>query len=618
MKTSDQIKYHSNSIWFVLLGSSFCTLYFNTKLVDPFNTPKLIILMIIGGWVTGHLISMARSDRTIFARENMFFWWVSLSFLASLFIALITSDLFVTSLIGENQRRNGFLAYFSLIMIFIFLYFKMDLQFIARLIKIMLALGLALGFYGIIQTTGNDFVKWINPYNPLITTLGNPNFASAFFALLTCISLFSLGFKTFPKKYKLLSLVVALIAIVCIVRSQSRQGLVAAAFGLIFYICCYFYFVKKKLKLAVLSSSIGLSLVSILGMLNTGPLASILYKDSVSVRGFYWRAGVEMLKNNPIFGVGLDRYGAYFKEFRDPSYPLRYGLEVTSSNAHNTLIQFFSTGGLLLGVSYLTLLLYIFKSGLTLVKNTTGELQMVSLSLLAVWVVFQAQSFISIDNIGLSIWGWVLGGSILAIYRQARTNTNLQIQLATPTRGASRNKVTVFQPVISTLILIPMLIISIQLIRFESDLYAIRSLEGFKPSGYEQLILVHNQNLLGNFIAEPYYVYQSAISLYYIGEKEKAVDQIQQLLKTDPRNLDYLYWLAWEAEVNLNKAQVLEYRLAIALYDPWNSMNYLQLGKIYRDEGDFSKMDKMLNKIRSIASTSEIYTLALSELKKPS
>ena len=52
---------------------------------------------------------------------------------------------------------------------------------------------------------------------------------------------------------------------------------------------------------------------SVLGMLQKGPLQNLLYKDSVSVRGFYWRAAIEMLKSEPLFGVGSDRYGSFFR-----------------------------------------------------------------------------------------------------------------------------------------------------------------------------------------------------------------------------------------------------------------------------------------------------------------
>jgi hypothetical protein len=41
--------------------------------------------------------------------------------------------------------------------------------------------------YAYLQSTGQDFVNWNNPYNSIIVTLGNPNFASAIMAVLSSI-----------------------------------------------------------------------------------------------------------------------------------------------------------------------------------------------------------------------------------------------------------------------------------------------------------------------------------------------------------------------------------------------------------------------------------------------
>ena len=42
--------------------------------------------------------------------------------------------------------------------------------------------------YGFLQSNGKDFVKWDNPYNSIISTVGNPNFAAAVMAILATIS----------------------------------------------------------------------------------------------------------------------------------------------------------------------------------------------------------------------------------------------------------------------------------------------------------------------------------------------------------------------------------------------------------------------------------------------
>jgi hypothetical protein len=153
-------------------------------------------------------------------------------------------------------------------------------------------------------------------------------------------------------------------------------------------------------------------------MLQIGPLERLLYKDSVSVRGYYWRAGISMLQDNLWFGVGLDNYGAFFKQYREVGYPLKYGYSLTSTNAHNVFIQHFATGGLFVGISYLLLTVFIFWRGLKSMRVFNGDERFIRSVFFVAWLAFQGQSLISIDNIGISIWGWVLGGVVVALSRE--------------------------------------------------------------------------------------------------------------------------------------------------------------------------------------------------------
>ena len=66
-----------------------------------------------------------------------------------------------------------------------------------------------------------------------------------------------------------------------------------------------------------------------------------------------------MFLSSPLTGIGIDRYGAYFKEFRETQYSLNYGFDLTSSNAHNVPIQLFATGGIFVGGFYILILLFI-------------------------------------------------------------------------------------------------------------------------------------------------------------------------------------------------------------------------------------------------------------------
>jgi hypothetical protein len=150
----------------------------------------------------------------------------------------------------------------------------------------------------------------------------------------------------------------------------------------------------------------------LLSILKMGPLASLLYKDSVTYRGDYWRAGWKMTVENPIFGVGLDSYGNWYRRSRTIEATLRRGPDVTSNAAHNVFLDISSNGGFPLVLIYLALMVLVVISAVKVIKRSqsfnTGFT-----GLVASWIAFQAQSIISINQIGLALWGWVLSGMII-------------------------------------------------------------------------------------------------------------------------------------------------------------------------------------------------------------
>ena len=419
MKTTAQAKAldkNSGSIWFLIFGVSLITLYFNTNAYDPFNTPKFLILLVLCGWLSGHVFEYLRNKRFEIKSKEFLFLAVPLSFIFSQIFGLIFTDIFIVGLIGETQRRNGALSYSALVLVLIFCSIKVNLNYAIRIIKSSIYVGLVLCVYGLMQTTGNDFVNWNNPNNAMIATVGNPNFASSLLALMALISFFSLFIQSFSRHYKIMAFLVLMLSVGLIIESQSRQGLLVMGFAIVFYFVIFSFFNLVRLRVLFFSLSITLVAFSILGMLQIGPLASFLYKNSLSVRGYYWRAALKMFESSPIYGIGIDRYDSYFKEFREPGYALRYGFDITSNNAHNVFLQLFSTGGLVLGFSYLAILTLILTIGAKSIKYSTGDTQKFNLLILSSWVGFQSQSLISIDNLGISIWGWVLGGVILGIH----------------------------------------------------------------------------------------------------------------------------------------------------------------------------------------------------------
>jgi O-antigen ligase len=611
MKTKKQSLDNSSIIWWIFGGCAVTTLYFNSKIQDPFNSPKMWIIFLISAWLIGHIVAKRLNS---FKETNIRIFGLLLAcFVLFGFIAAVVTDVSFTAFFGENQRRNGFLTYLSLTIFMFAAAVFVKLEAIKRLNYVAFSTGMVLGVYGLMQISGLDFIQWNNPYNAVISTVGNPNFAAAVIAMMASIVFGSVLNSSFSLYYRITSLFLTGVLLVTIYLSGARQGLIAFAIGIGVYVIIWLYIIKSKLRHILLGSSLVIGAFSILGMLQIGPLTSYLYKGSVTVRGYYWHAGIEMLQDKPFFGVGFDRYGAYFKEFREVGYPLAYGFNITSSNAHNVPIQIFSTTGVFTGIAYLAILGFIVWRGIIGMRNKEGNERLLIASVFSAWLAYQAQSIISIDNIGISIWGWVLGGAVVGVSRQA-TQVNGDVSRQ-PKRVANNMDFNFKQIFISTTAVAVALVAVVPLYQAEKNMYETRArynpaVPESKTALYEYATKTLNSQLL-----DPGYKITAGNYLAASGFANEGLDVLKEVIEIDPRNLDALNSLAEFNQQLGNLEAVNKYRLEIAQYDPFNATNFLQLGRNYKSLGDMVKMNEMLVKIISFAPNTEEAKQANLELR---
>ena len=609
---------------YLVMGVAFVTLFFNTKSTDPFNTPKLVALLVIASLSINYLFKYWRVNSVKKIKVDLFFISFLSFFLFSGMISVIFSDSFFVALIGDTQRRNGFLAYLALSLVALVVSRLISFNTSNNLFKISILTGVVFSFYGIIQMSGRDFVSWDNPYNAVIATVGNPNFASALMAIFSVLAFSILFIKNFSKIFKVLAIVCIVMSVTAIVSSDSRQGLVSLFFAIVFFSSIYLYSIHRKFGWIVVSLSAFSSALAIAGMLQKGPLATLLYKPSVSIRGYYWDAAVEMLKKYPLTGVGFDHYGYYFKELRSVEYPLRYGFDLTSTNAHNTFLQMFATGGLPLGLSYLLVMISTLIVGLKLVKDSDSDQRILSLGLLSAWIAFQAQSVISIDNIGISVWGWLLTGAIFGLASRKESQKKM-IESSSSSR-IGKKQITVLPFLISAVVLIPALILSVILMRIESNTFMSMNVlnnyagQADKNSAISQqllrLINQHSTYVLESKIADPNYKIQIAYNLFNSGEQKESIRVANELAVNNPRNLYALDAVArLSREINDPTAEI-QARKSIARLDPWNAKNYLQLMILYKAAGDVIDAQLMLDKILSFAPDTNEAKSAIEEFSK--
>jgi hypothetical protein len=119
-----------------------------------------------------------------------------------------------------------------------------------------------------------------------------------------------------------------------------------------------------------------------------------------------------MTVDNPIFGAGLDSYGDWYRRSRTIEATLRRGPDATSNAAHNVFLDISSYGGFPFVLIYIALMVLVITSAIKVFKRSQS-FNAGFVGLVSGWVSFQAQSIISINQIGLALWGWVLSGLII-------------------------------------------------------------------------------------------------------------------------------------------------------------------------------------------------------------
>jgi len=592
----------------ILSGLAVVTLYFQTNLADPFSSPKSWILYVVAAWLIGYIINFRNIIKSNKVLKNTFY--ITIAFILSIVTSLIFTDFKYTAFFGDTMRRNGFFSYSSLAIIFISGSIFIRLFNIKRLYFTTYLIGAITIAYAFMQSSGRDFIKWNNPYNSIIGTVGNPNFASALMAIMGVIIFSSLFIFEIASHFRLFAAIATPAILFLIYKSQSRQGLIAYLLGVGVFLIIYLLEKQRNLGIAASLSGVAIFIFSLLGMLQIGPLQNILYKPSVSVRGYYWRAAIEMFRDNPIFGVGIDRYGAYFKQYREVGYPLSYGFDITSSNAHNTFLQFFATGGILLGTTYLILNFYILRRAIIGLKNLKGNHKIFLAGIFSSWIAFHAQSLISIDNVGVSIWGWVLGGSIVGLSISEGSTTNDDRKVF----SGKKNEINLQRVSISSVMLAIAVLLITFLYRAESNTYFGKA--NFNLQDPATRVAFENQQMkiINTTLIDPTYAMSAAMDLIQAGFIDEGVREIEKIHTMDPRNLDAINVLALTYEKTNNIEKAIYYRLKMAKLDQWNAVNYLDLGRLYKANGDIAKAKEMLDKIISFASNQPIAAQAKTEL----
>jgi O-antigen ligase len=380
---------------------------------DPVNVTKLFALG--GVAASAFAVVVAFGFGQLWQSSKVLLISAGVFLLAGISTILNSSAPLVQNVYGAYGRNTAFVTYVLLVLTLLSAVVLRSKKSFALLIWGLLAAGLVNVIYCLWVILFGDFISWNNPYGNILGTFGNPNFIGAFLGLFAA-SLVAFSLTTGVNiLYRLIALVVFLVAVYEIIDSNAIQGrvVVAAGLGIV-----GFYLIRSKFQSAI--AEIGYTAVvavggvfALLGALQIGPLTKYIYKTSVSLRGEYWQAGWNMGSDHPLTGVGFDTYGDWYRRARDTQALVMPGPNTTTNAAHNVPFDVFAFGGWPLFIAYIAILLL---SVIAIIKVTirTRAYDGVFVTLTTAWICYQLQSIISINQIGLAVWGWLFGGALIA------------------------------------------------------------------------------------------------------------------------------------------------------------------------------------------------------------
>ncbi|HAW49986.1 TPA: hypothetical protein DCX16_03440 [bacterium] len=402
--------------------------YFDKNIVGIYDISKATVVWVFGFIVTGLWACLIIIKRNFFKTplNIALFFWLLVNILSTIF-----SDSSIISLFGFYKRYDGLLTYFSYTIICLAMVNIGDINYLKKIIKIIVIVGLISGVYAIFQYLGMDiFFPEREGGGRVISFIGNPIFAGGFliqiFFLALCLYFYHQGMQSF------LYLIVFSIIYISFFTTQSRGPFLGFFFPYLLFIICFFVLKKKFSKSTLKKFWISLIIIILTTIFSNLSLNSIVGRfgvefipnqtgeigitGSAGVRLAIWRDVIKNVLKKPLFGTGPDTMAISYPRYRSLDTVRKVGVYATAESTHNELLDILAMKGLLGLFSYISIIiLFIYLSIKALIKfREKWFIAGIFLSLLSYTVsnqfAFGVQS--------TAILFWVLLGSIPIFYKQ--------------------------------------------------------------------------------------------------------------------------------------------------------------------------------------------------------
>ena len=426
----------------ILKQSSFYLVKFDViRNYDSIN-PSYVLYFSIPFLIYLYIKNIIKSDREFDIYDYIFFSLVLAGFIASLFA--IDSDI---SWFGKDYRHEGFFTVLCYYLLFITWRVEGNKEDIKKIVNIFIIIAVFNSVYALLQlyTPFRFILRYSNDTDMVTGICGNPNFFGSL--IVTILSIITTKF-LIDKKVSISNILLIILLFISLINSQSSGPFITYVIVIIFFMI--YLLIRKKTFIKNIIYLIIVLTITLFGVLfinkkvfnidkcEVCDLASTITKDnnedssseendgeedtgySYSVsngRLELWKESLEIVKENPINGVGYDNfYLAYYKgedinsvtfisvDGQIKAVPKYYEI---FDNAHNVYLQTLISTGFLGLIPYLLLCL------LTFIKGLRSKCDLVII-LLGGFVAYSIQAFGNINVLQVTPIYYVIIGLILA------------------------------------------------------------------------------------------------------------------------------------------------------------------------------------------------------------
>jgi len=390
------------------------------------------------------LVKMVVANKIII-KKTFFDIPILIFFLSQLLSTLFSVDRH-TSIFGYYGRFNGGLlstvSYIILYYAFVSNYQDFSENFLSRLLKTIVSGSLIVILWGLPGRFGYDFSCfvfagqlnnncWTNQFRPaerLFSTLGQPNWLGAYLAVCFFIGIYFF-FKTKDTKYWILNTIYLLLNFITLLFTRSRSSLMATGVGFLLFIFLALLISSKNIKKIL---TLGLLMFFSIVIFKTGipqvdkffdwrslkkeiktvsqtetkqPVQTINsdITESGDIRRIVWKGALELGKQYPIFGTGVETFAYAYYFVRPKDHNLTSEWDYLYNKAHNEYLNYLATTGFIGLISYLIMIGTVLYFLISNIKDQRSKTQSKDQKLLYISLLGAYLSILITNFFGFSI-----------------------------------------------------------------------------------------------------------------------------------------------------------------------------------------------------------------------